>query len=85
MKRATRAKRKVIVVDDPKARRAQSLAKAEGLLRHAILSFHYWLRRVRLPRDVDTYGGAYALDGAGVWRRRAGELLRTIRRLRSQS
>jgi hypothetical protein len=48
-----------------------------GLAAHARLSWQHWFARARATRlglSDDRYGGAYALDGAGTWRRRLAEL-----------
>jgi hypothetical protein len=84
MSRRQKPHRRVIVLDDPRARAIQH---REGLLAHARLSHRYWLGEARLTRlglSDSRYGGAYAIDGAGTWRRRAGELLAQLRQLRPQ-
>jgi hypothetical protein len=47
-----------------------------SLAAHARLSWQHWFARVRA---ADRYGGAYALNGAAIWRRRLGELKAQIR------
>ena len=58
------------------------LAKLQGLAAHARLSWQHWFSRARATRlglSDDRYGGAYALDGAAIWRRRLAELNAEIR------
>lgn len=57
-------------------------AKLVGLAVHARLSWQHWFSRAqatRLGLSDDRYGGAYALDGAAIWRRRLAELNAQIR------
>ena len=57
-------------------------AKLVGLAAHARLSWQHWFSRAqatRLGLSDDRYGGAYALDGAAIWRRRLAELNAQIR------
>jgi hypothetical protein len=53
-------------------------AKLKGLAEHARLSHAHWLGAAR-KGGTGKYGPAYCIDGAGVWRRRLGELLTQIR------
>jgi hypothetical protein len=53
-------------------------AKLKGLADHARLSHAHWLREAR-KGGIGKYGPAYCIEGAGVWRRRLGELLMQIR------
>ena len=56
--------------------------KLVGLAAHARLSWQHWFSRAqatRLGLSDDRYGGAYALDGAAIWRRRLAELNAEIR------
>jgi hypothetical protein len=55
-----------------------SITKLEGLADHARLSHAHWLREAR-KGGIGKYGPAYCIEGAGVWRRRLGELLTQIR------
>ena len=58
------------------------LAKLQGLAAHARLSWQHWFSRARATRlglSDDRYGGAYALDGAAIWRHRLAELNAEIR------
>ena len=52
--------------------------KLKGLAEHARLSHAHWLGAAR-KGGTGKYGPAYCIDGAGVWRRRLGELLTQIR------
>jgi hypothetical protein len=57
------------------------------LLNQAKLSHAYWLReasKTRLGLSDNRYGGHYAIDGAGNWRRRAAEILAELRPLQQQ-
>jgi hypothetical protein len=54
-------------------------AKLKGLADHARLSHAHWLREAR-KGGIGKYGPAYCIEGAGVWRRRLGELLMQIRK-----
>jgi hypothetical protein len=42
------------------------------------MSHAYWLRNAR-QGGLGVYGPAYCLAGAGIWRRRLGELLAQLR------
>jgi len=50
----------------------------KGLAEHARMSHAYWLRNAR-QGGLGFYGPAYCLAGAGIWRRRLGELLAQLR------
>ena len=54
------------------------IAKLKDLADHARLSQAHWLGAAR-KGGTGKYGPAYCIDGAGVWRRRLGELLTQIR------
>jgi len=56
-----------------------TITKLEGLADHARLSHAHWLREAR-KGGIGKYGPAYCIEGAGVWRRRLGELLMQIRK-----
>ena len=53
-------------------------AKLQDLANHARLSHAHWLCAAR-KGGAAKYGPAYCIEGAGVWRRRLGELLTQIR------
>ena len=53
-------------------------AKLKGLAEHARLSHAHWLGAAR-KGGAGKYGPAYCIEGAGIWRRRLGELLTQIR------
>ena len=53
-------------------------AKLRDLVEHARLSHAHWLGAAR-KGGAGKYGPAYCIEGAGVWRRRLGELLTQIR------
>ena len=56
--------------------------KLLGLAAQPRLSWEHWFSRARATRlglSDDRYGGAYALDGAAIWRRRLAELNAQIR------
>jgi hypothetical protein len=55
-----------------------TITKLKGLANHARLSHAHWLREAR-KGGIGKYGPAYCIEGAGVWRRRHGELLTQIR------
>ena len=54
------------------------IAKLKDRADHARLSHAHWLGAAR-KGGTGKYGPAYCIDGAGVWRRRLGELLTQIR------
>ena len=54
-------------------------AKLKDLANHARLSHAHWLGAAR-KGGAAKYGPAYCIEGAGVWRRRLGELLAQIRK-----
>jgi hypothetical protein len=54
------------------------IAHLKGLAEHARMSHAYWLRNAR-QGGLGVYGPAYCLAGAGIWRRRLGELLAQLR------
>jgi hypothetical protein len=56
-----------------------SITKLKGLADHARLSHAHWLREAR-KGGIGKYGPAYCIEGAGVWRRRLGELLTQVRK-----
>ncbi len=58
--------------------RQTETAKLKGLAEHARLSHAHWLGAAR-KGGAGKYGPAYCIDGAGVRRRRLGELLMQIR------
>ena len=49
-----------------------------GIFPWVALSHAHWLGAAR-KGGTGKYGPAYCIDGAGVWRRRLGELLTQIR------
>jgi hypothetical protein len=55
-----------------------TITKLKGLADHARLSHAHWLREAR-KGGIGKYGPAYCIEGAGVWRRRLGELLAQMR------
>jgi hypothetical protein len=55
-----------------------TITHLKGLAYHARLSHAHWLRSAR-QGGSGSYGSAYCIDGAGIWRRRLGELLAQIR------
>ena len=68
-------------------RTEKQISHLVGLLEHAKLSHRHWLgeaRKTRLGLSDNRYGGHYAIDGAGNWRRRAAELLAQLRPLQQQ-
>jgi hypothetical protein len=56
-----------------------TITKLKGLADHTRLSHAHWLREAR-KGGIGKYGPAYCIEGAGVWRRRLGELLMQIRK-----
>lgn len=55
-----------------------TITHLKGLADHARLSHAHWLRSAR-QGGSGNYGPAYCIEGAGIWRRRLGELLAQIR------
>jgi hypothetical protein len=55
-----------------------TITHLKGLADHARLSHAHWLRSARRGGS-GRYGPAYCIEGAGIWRRRLGELLAQIR------
>jgi hypothetical protein len=55
-----------------------TITHLKGLADHARLSHVHWLRSAR-QGGSGSYGPAYCIEGAGIWRRRLGDLLAQIR------
>jgi hypothetical protein len=55
-----------------------TIKRLKGLADHARLSHAHWLRSARRGGSGN-YRPAYCIEGAGIWRRRLGELLAQIR------
>jgi hypothetical protein len=55
-----------------------TITQLKGLADHARMSHAHWLLTAR-QGGIGSYGPAYCIEGAGVWRRRLGELLAQMR------